>query len=37
MTRPGSGKKRPFYTVDDAFPFGHGEKSVYLIERFMLS
>ena len=24
-----------FYTVDDAFPFGHGEKSVYLIERFM--
>ena len=28
-------EKRPFYTVDDAFPFGHGEKSVYLIERFM--
>lgn len=25
----------PFYTVDDQFPYGHGEKSVYLIERFM--
>ena len=31
----GQWEKRPFYTVDDAFPFGHGEKSVYLIERFM--
>ena len=25
----------PFYTVEDAFPYGHGEKSVFLIERFM--
>lgn len=25
----------PFYTVEDQFPYGHGEKSVYLIERFM--
>ncbi len=25
----------PFYTVDDQFPYGHGEKSVYLIERFL--
>ena len=25
----------PFYTVDDKFPYGHGEKSVFLIERFM--
>ena len=25
----------PFYTVDDTFPYGHGEKSVFLIERFM--
>ena len=24
-----------FYTVEDAFPHGHGEKSVYLIERFV--
>ena len=25
----------PFYTVEDQFPYGHGEKSVFLIERFM--
>ncbi len=25
----------PYYTVEDAFPYGHGEKSVFLIERFM--
>lgn len=25
----------PYYAVEDKFPFGHGEKSVYLIERFM--
>lgn len=31
----GQWEKKPYYTVDDAFPFGHGEKSVYLIERFM--
>ena len=31
----GQWEKKPFYIVDDAFPFGHGEKSVYLIERFM--
>ncbi len=31
----GQWEKKPFYVVDDAFPFGHGEKSVYLIERFM--
>ena len=24
-----------FYTVEDTFPYGHGEKSVFLIERFM--
>ena len=24
----------PFYTIDDQFPYGHGEKSVFLIERF---
>jgi len=27
--------KEPFYAVDEKFPFGHGEKSVFLIERFM--
>ncbi len=31
----GQWERKPYYTVDDAFPFGHGEKSVYLIERFM--
>lgn len=25
----------PYYSVEDAFPYGHGEKSVYLIERFL--
>ena len=28
-------EKVPFYTVQDGFPYGHGEKSVYLIERFI--
>lgn len=27
--------KVPYYTIDDQFPYGHGEKSVYLIERHM--
>ncbi len=31
----GEWEKVPYYTVDDKFPFGHGEKSVFLIERFM--
>lgn len=31
----GAWEKQPFYSVEDTFPFGHGEKSVYLIERFM--
>ena len=25
----------PYYTVDDKFPYGHGEKSVYIIEKYM--
>jgi len=25
----------PVYTVDDKFPMGHGEKSMYLAERFI--
>lgn len=28
-------EKQPFYQVSDQFPYGHGEKSVFLIERFM--
>lgn len=31
----GQWEKRPFFAVEDAFPYGHGEKSVFLIERFM--
>jgi len=31
----GQWEKRPYYTVEDAFPYGHGEKSVYLMERFI--
>ena len=28
-------EKQPYYSIDDAFPYGHGEKSVFLIERFV--
>lgn len=31
----GAWEKVPYYTIEDQFPFGHGEKSVFLIERFM--
>ncbi len=31
----GQWEQKPYYSVDDAFPYGHGEKSVYLIERFI--
>ena len=31
----GAWNKVPSYSVQDAFPYGHGEKSVYLIERFL--
>lgn len=27
--------QKPYYTVSDQFPYGHGEKSVFMIERFM--
>lgn len=28
-------KKVPYYTVRDTLPYGHGEKSVYMIQSFM--
>lgn len=28
-------EKQPYYMVEDKFPYGHGEKSVFIIERFM--
>ena len=31
----GQWEKQPFYAVEDMFPYGHGEKSVFLVERFM--
>lgn len=31
----GKWEKIPCYQIDDLFPYGHGEKSVFLIERFM--
>ena len=31
----GAWERQPYYTVEDSFPYGHGEKSVFLIERFM--
>lgn len=31
----GKWEEVPFYSVEDIFPYGHGEKSVFLIERFM--
>lgn len=30
----GQWEKQPFYQVEDSFPFGHGEKSVWMLERF---
>lgn len=31
----GQWEKAPYYAVEDQFPYGHGEKSVFLIERFI--
>ena len=31
----GSWERKPFYQIEDLFPYGHGEKSVFLIERFL--
>ncbi|MGI6594230.1 MAG: HD domain-containing protein [Christensenellales bacterium] len=31
----GSWTKEPYYTVDEKFPFGHGEKSVFMISQFI--
>lgn len=31
----GKWEQKPYYTIDDKLPYGHGEKSVYMIERFM--
>lgn len=31
----GQWEKASYYVIEDAFPYGHGEKSVFLIERFL--
>lgn len=31
----GEWEKVPYYTIDDTLPYGHGEKSVYIISSFM--
>ena len=31
----GKWEKVPYYAIEDKFPYGHGEKSVFPIERFM--
>ena len=31
----GDWEKVPYYKVSDQFPYGHGEKSVWMIQRFM--
>ena len=31
----GQWEKAEFYMIEDSFPYGHGEKSVFLIERFV--
>ncbi|MBR2591972.1 MAG: hydrolase, partial [Oscillospiraceae bacterium] len=31
----GQWEKVPYYSVDDRYPYGHGEESVFLIERFV--
>lgn len=35
VKRDGEWVKEPYYTVDDPLPYGHGEKSVYIISSFM--
>ena len=33
--KTGQWERQPYYTIEDVFPYGHGEKSVFLIERFL--
>ena len=35
VKRDGEWVKEPYFTVDDALPYGHGEKSVYIVSGFM--
>lgn len=31
----GQWEKKPYYAIEDKLPYGHGEKSVFMAERFM--
>ena len=31
----GQWEQKPYYVVEDQFPYGHGEKSVFIAERYM--
>ncbi len=31
----GKWEEQPYYTIEDTLPYGHGEKSVYIISGFM--
>ncbi|MCH5196397.1 MAG: HD domain-containing protein [Oscillospiraceae bacterium] len=33
--KTGQWEKTPYYSIDDKLPYGHGEKSVYMISGFM--
>lgn len=35
VKKDGAWEQVPFYTVEDEIPYGHGEKSVYIISGFM--
>lgn len=35
VKRDGKWEEVPYYSVDDQLPYGHGEKSVYIISSFM--
>lgn len=35
VKKDGAWEQVPFYTVEDELPYGHGEKSVYIISGFM--
>ena len=35
VKRDGEWVKEPYFTIDDPLPYGHGEKSVYIISSFM--
>jgi len=35
VKKDGVWEQQPFYTIEDELPYGHGEKSVYIISGFM--